>query len=74
MGPLSRARDKAALDKSYGSREEHDDSPTSSKDVKLVWYGDIIGREGSVKFIEVFEEDKETDASIGTKLIIKVRY
>jgi transcription elongation factor SPT6 len=44
-------------------------STKSSDSLALHW----VVKEGSVKFIEVIEEDKETDASIGTKLIVKVR-
>ena len=44
-------------------------SSKSSDSLAIHW----VVKEGSIKVIEVVEEDKETDASIGNKLIVKVR-
>lgn len=43
-------------------------SSKSSDSLALHW----VVREGEIKVIEIAEEDKETDASVGNKLIIKV--
>lgn len=45
-------------------------SSKSSDSLAIHW----VVREGSIKVIEVTEEDKETDASIGNVLKIKVRF
>jgi transcription elongation factor SPT6 len=44
-------------------------STKSSDSLAIHW----VVKEGGVKVIEVIEQDKETDASIGNKLVVKVR-